>query len=258
MYKKAYIEITNICNLSCSFCAKSNLPKQYISVSKFAERLEQASKFTRYMYLHILGEPLLHPELDAILDVCDKFYVYINIVTNGTLIATNTDILNNHKCIRKVAFSLQSYLANEITIPLTNYLQPIINFINSSSAIIELRLLNQWDNSSISEYLSQSLPSGRENLFLTFSDTFNWPETKQEGNVKYCKGLIDQFAILVDGTVVPCCLDCNGIISLGNIDTQPLSTILSNSRAESIRQGFYTHKPSELLCRSCSYAERFG
>lgn len=235
-------------------------PQEFISIENFTHRLSQAVKYTKYIYLHILGEPLLHPELDLLLEICDSFNVYVNIVTNGILINNTADILNKHKCIRKVAFSLQSYLANEIKLSVLQYLKPIVDYADSTKAIIEFRFLSQYNNEELYNYISQAfMNKNKENLFITFADEFNWPSLeKQKNQVKYCKGLIDQFGILVDGTVVPCCLDCDGIINLGSITKQPLSEILSNPRAEAIRKGFFCHKPSEPLCLSCSYAVRFG
>ena len=73
-----------------------------------------------------------------------------------------------------------------------------------------------------------------------------------------CYGLRDQVGVLSDGTVVPCCLDHNGDIRLGNIYEQPIEEILNSPRAKAMVEGFSCRKAAEELCRKCGYARRFG
>ena len=69
--------------------------------------------------------------------------------------------------------------------------------------------------------------------------------------------LRDQLAVLCDGTVVPCCLDGEGELALGNLFRQELEDILRGERAAAIHAGFDARRPAEELCRRCGYAERF-
>ena len=84
-YKKAYLEITNVCNLSCSFCPKTKRPPRFVSVEEFSRLLCQVQPFTDYVYLHLMGEPLLHPELGELLSLCDSHHLKVSLTTNGTL-----------------------------------------------------------------------------------------------------------------------------------------------------------------------------
>ena len=68
---------------------------------------------------------------------------------------------------------------------------------------------------------------------------------------------MDQIASLADGTVVPCCLDSEGEIALGNLFETDMETILSSPRARAMREGLTAGKMIEPLCQKCTYARRF-
>ena len=99
----------------------------------------------------------------------------------------------------------------------------------------------------------------RNKLHLEYGERFEWPDMEKEdrGEDVYCYGLKDHFAILCDGSVVPCCLDREGEITLGNIFQEDVATILASPRAKAMRQGFSCRKATEELCRKCGYARRF-
>ena len=99
----------------------------------------------------------------------------------------------------------------------------------------------------------------REKLFLEWGDRFEWPDSEAEdyGCQMTCYGMRDHFGILCDGTVVPCCLDSDGVIRLGNIFEENLGEILNSPRAKAIKEGFEQRRAAEALCRRCGYARRF-
>ena len=99
----------------------------------------------------------------------------------------------------------------------------------------------------------------RDKLFLEWGDRFAWPDLNvpDNGPQVSCYGLRDHFGILCDGTVVPCCLDSEGAIPLGNVFREELSDILASPRAEAMAEGFRCRKATEDLCRRCGYAQRF-
>lgn len=68
-----------------------------------------------------------------------------------------------------------------------------------------------------------------------------------------CYGLIDHIGILVDGTIIPCCLDSKGIINLGNIYNDNLKEILKKDRVNNIIKGFKGNKKLEELCKHCKF-----
>ena len=125
-------------------------------------------------------------------------------------------------------------------------------------------------NAVITDYLKNYIPGDwtenskglriREKMFLEWGDRFQWPDKNSDvyGEDVFCFGLRDHFGILCDGTVVPCCLDSDGVINLGNIFTQNLSDILQSERAKNMKYGFDCRKATEDLCRRCGYAQRFN
>lgn len=273
-FKKIYIEITNICNLNCSFCSKDNRIKESISLTKMEEVLNKINDYTDYVYLHVKGEPLLHPKLKEILDLCEKYHKKVNITTNATLVKEKESILN-HPAIRQINLSVHSenkkenYLeeifevvdklkdknvvyrfwtmeANNMSKESTDSVEKIINYYQLSPEIV--KKLKKDTNIKINSH-----------TYVNKANQFIWPDINNDyyKETGYCYALKDQLAILVDGTVVPCCLDSNGIINLGNIYNNDLSEIIGSSRYQEMRIGFCNRKVTEELCKHCSYKERF-
>ncbi len=288
-YKKVYIEITNVCNLSCAFCLKTNRKPAFIEPSDFEYILNQVKPYTNHIYLHVKGEPLLHPQLSLLLDIAHKYLLRVHIITNGTLIEKQADMLLSKPALHKINFSLHSFEQNKTEEQNNNsYLEKILSFCHKAhiqgNTIISLRLwnlksnqaktnLNSHNNSIIQQIahaFSITLPQIENSqagngiklahkTYLNFDGEFVWPFLSDnfESTSGFCKALRDQVAILVDGTVVPCCLDGEGVISLGNIHNQAFSEIIDSNRANSIYAGFSQNKAVELLCKKCRYKERF-
>ena len=98
-----------------------------------------------------------------------------------------------------------------------------------------------------------------ENLYLEEGEKFDWPDPRQAPqDTQFCYGLRQQIAVLCDGTVVPCCLDSEGRLALGNLLSQEMDDILASPRARAIQKGFDARRPAEELCRRCGYAVRFN
>ncbi|KPU45290.1 S-adenosyl-L-methionine-dependent 2-deoxy-scyllo-inosamine dehydrogenase [Oxobacter pfennigii] len=284
-YKRIYVEVTNVCNLSCDFCPENKRSPGFISVAGFEYTLKKISPYTNTIYLHVMGEPLLHPDLGELLD---KAYIHgfrVNITTNGTLIKKSKDILINKKSLKLVNFSLHSFDSNE-TLDSNNYFEDIFDFIRASQQekriMISLRLWNAEDMEK-GEYKSHETLKRLEkefcidynlekrfmnerslrlspNVILSKASRFDWPDMESEntGDSGFCYGLRNQFGILVDGTVVPCCLDSKGSINLGNIYKTEMADIINSGRALNIYNGFSKRKVVEDLCKRCGYRKRFN
>lgn len=281
-FKKIYIEITNICNLTCSFCSKSKRKPESLSSENFKYILEKIHPFTDYIHLHVKGEPLLHPELPDLLDsACDKQFK-VHISTNGVLIHKAENMLLSKPAIRQMNFSLHSITENKKE----NYLENILQFtekaLEKTKMIISLRLWNfnkenktepnrnleiiktLEDRFCEKNKIEENLIPGtglklKERLYLNTDYEFEWPDMNNDyHNEKgFCYALRSQIAILTDGTVVPCCLDGEGVINLGNIFKQDFNEIISNNKSKAIYENFANHKAIEPLCIKCSYKERF-
>lgn len=277
LLKRAYIEITNSCNLRCSFCPGTRRAPQRMDIAAFDRVSEQLTGKVKYLYFHVMGEPLLHPELSALLRIAGEKGFRLCITTNGTLMDQVGDILLQEKALHKVSVSLHSFEGNDCPGELKSYLESVWDFAIRAAAqgvIVALRLWNlggrEEKNGEILDFLHQKTGkqaweekrtgsfSLAENLYLESAERFDWPDlSAPEAGTEYCLGLREQLAVLVDGTVVPCCLDHEGDIALGNLLTQDLDDILASPRARALYDGFSRREPSEELCRRCAYATRF-
>ena len=276
MLKKAYLEITNVCNLNCSFCHGTTRKKGFISVEDFRAAAAKLRPYTEYLYLHLMGEPLLHPELPALLAVCEALRFKVVVTTNGVLLPEKAEVLLASPVLYKVSVSLHSYEGNGGASgePLSAYLDGVCDFAESAAAkgvIVSLRLWNgggaQGLNPAILRYLNARFPDPSPHrtgltlaprLYLEYGEKFDWPDPDaRERDVRFCMGLRDQIGVLCDGTVVPCCLDADGAVPLGNLFTDDPGEILASPKARAVYDGFSQGRAVADLCRRCGYAERF-
>ena len=283
MFNKIYVEIGNICNLRCSFCPEMKRERRQMSAQEF-ERVCRAIKgYTNYIYLHVMGEPLVHPELDSILAIAEQYEFRVCITTNGTLLKKNTEMLMKHSsCIHKINVSVHSIEGNGIEDRLEKYIREVVEFSRLASANEIFTIFRLWNldskealginlqNEFIEERLHREFDGEwkkrwngymlADRIFLEFAGAFVWPteSDSKEECVGSCRGLIDQIAILADGSVVPCCLDSEGELILGNIFEDSMDSILESSRATSIKEGFLHGEMREKMCKKCSYAHRFS
>ena len=275
MLKKAYIEITNRCNLRCSFCPGTKRAPRTMTPAEFDLVLERLTGQVEYVYLHVMGEPLSHPQLAELLALTAARERKVCITTNGTLLARQTETLLAAPTLHKVSVSLHSFEGNEGG-DMADYLHGVWKFCADASekgVLCALRLWNEGGaetrNGVIEAFLHEKCPGEwpeprggsfrlRDNLYLERAKKFDWPDlSAQERGTQFCYGLRDQLGVLADGTAVPCCLDHEGDIALGNLFTQPLAEILQSERACALREGFSRRCPSEELCRRCGFAARF-
>lgn len=286
-FKKAYIEITNVCNLSCSFCAKTHRTPQFMSAENFEKIVKQVSPLTDYLYFHLMGEPLLHDNLEELLGIANAYNKKVIITTNGTLISQKSEILLNSKAVYKVVISLHSFEANDFESAISDYLRNVIDFSKRASEntkiITALRLwnldsgdlkgenlLNEQIFSTLQKEFNLAEKITAESfkerdlklcdrVFLQTANRFEWPDMQKKivGEKAFCYGLRDHFGVQVDGTVVPCCLDHDGDIPLGNCLEKPLDEILNSSRAMAIYNGFSEKNAVEELCKRCKFVTKF-
>lgn len=286
-FKKVYIEITNICNLDCNFCPKTKRTPKLLNEAEFSRIVKEIKPYTDYVYFHLMGEPFLNEHLGRFLEICHENSLKVNITTNGTLIHKVKELLLQSPALRQVNFSLSSFEANDNIGELEEYLNEIGDFILKASEetqiISSLRLWN-LDSETLKASNSKNLYilsvlekllnldfslreklqttnqiKLKEKIYLNMAEKFEWPDLGKELVSKevFCYGLRDQIGILVDGTVVPCCLDSEGTIALGNIYETKLNDILESVRAKKIYDGFSNRCAVEELCKRCPYAKRY-
>jgi len=280
--KKVYLEITNVCNLSCDFCPGTRRNKGFISPDDFRILAQKLRPHTQYLYLHLMGEPLLHPELPELLNIAQELDFKVMITTNGTLLSRQVELLANSCSVHKISVSLHSFEGNEShDTDLSHYLDDCIESAKKLSAAGKLYAMRLWNldgettkganssNADILQKLEAHFPRPwKENprgltlapkVYLEWGEKFEWPDLSAEdgGSGVFCYGLRDQIGVLWDGTVVPCCLDHEGDIPLGNLHEQTLDDILNSPRARAMYEGFSCRRATEELCRKCGYAKRF-
>lgn len=274
MYNKVYIEITNICNMNCSFCHGHSRAPRRMSKEEFEFILGKLTQYTKYIYYHLMGEPLTHPLLPDFIKLAGEYGYKSIITTNGTLLNKRKDELLSAG-VHKVNISLHSFEDGDDN-SYISYVSSLADFAKAAAdtgTIVVFRLWNKGYDGGKNEIalnlLSQNITGDwaentrgirvRDKIFVEFGERFEWPDSNAEikGNKFFCYGLKDQFGILADGTVVPCCLDSDGVINLGNIFSEDINSILSSERATAIAEGFKQGKAAETLCQKCGYAQRF-
>lgn len=261
MYKKVYLEVTNNCNLNCSFCIKNNREKKFIDMEEYKTILDKLKPYTKYLYFHVSGEPLLHPQINELINYASNDF-FINITTNGYLIKRIKDNLN----IRQINISLHSFNESYHKL-LKDYLNDIFEVIDNlnNNTYFSLRF---WTDNKYNEEILKiisnkynidvKLENGfkiTNNVFISINKEFIWPSLSNDyyNEIGTCYALKDHIGILVNGDVVPCCLDANGIIKLGNILTDSLDNITNSDRYKNMKNGFQNHIKCEELCKKCNF-----
>ncbi len=274
MYSKVYVEITNVCNKNCSFCHGHKRTPRKMTREEFSLILDKLQGQTKYIYYHLMGEPLTHPLLPKFVSLAGERGYKSIITTNGTLLKRRAEELLSVG-VHKYNLSLHSF-EDGSTEDHARYVAQLADFAKRAAengSIVVFRLWNKGfdggKNDDALTMLREFIPGDwlenargvkiRDKIFLEWGERFEWPDCEAEikGHKFSCYGLKDQFGILTDGTVVPCCLDSDGVIHLGNIFCEDIDSILHSERALAMVEGFKRGRASEELCQRCGYARRF-
>jgi radical SAM protein with 4Fe4S-binding SPASM domain len=286
-FLRTYIEISNICNLQCTFCPEVDREKKILSPENFRRILKQVLPHTEQICLHLMGEPLSHPEFRKILTICDEEGAVVQLTTNGTLLAQyGFDTFFKSTSLRQINFSLHSFKDNFPGKDLRPYLYDILTFSKEALAAkpelyINYRLWNlptvtetNEENREIINHVCEffQVPvnesvdtrfrkskniTGR--VYFHFDTRFKWPHygDADQGEKGFCHALSQQIGIHADGTVVPCCLDKEAGIPLGNVIEESFEKVLMSPRLLRMREGLQKKILTEELCRKCTYIRRF-
>jgi radical SAM protein with 4Fe4S-binding SPASM domain len=285
-FYRIYIELTNVCGLSCSFCPTKELPSKEMDLDFFESIIRQASVYTKEIACHVVGDPLTQSNLSDYLDIIHKYRLKALLTTSGYFLKKHSYETLFHPCVKQINISLNSFNKNDTSLTFEQYIKPVLNlcrakldrqkelFINlrvwNLDEIMSERDFNETLFSKLSNEFNVTLnldtiyrdkPKSirlENKILVHFDNYFEWPSLK---NKNYgdgtCQGIQSHIAILASGKVVPCCLDCDGIIELGDLHEESLEKILSNRRTVNMLEGFKEGKAIEELCQKCSYKERF-
>ena len=275
-FHKIYLEISNICNLRCSFCPGTKRKAGALTEEAFSALLPKLRPWSDFLYFHLMGEPLCHPKLERFLTLSGEAGFRVILTTNGTLLKKQQDVLRHSPALHKINISLHAFEANDLAMPFETYLHDCFSFGKAMEGqkLVVYRLWNHGGadakNAEILSAMETFFPKPwteerrgiriGQRVYLEYGDKFDWPDLSAPdgGEQVFCYGLRDQIGVLWDGTVVPCCLDHEGDLALGNLFTEDLTQILESPRAKAIYEGFRNKKATEELCRKCGYARRFG
>ena len=285
-FKRVYIEISNICNLQCSFCPVVDRDKEIMPCELFDRVLSQVAPLTEQVCLHLMGEPLAHPEFESIVKICEKHQVRVNLTTNGILLNRYRDLLSSSECFFQINFSIHSFKDNFKDKSITPYLNDILNFSKLAherkpELYINYRLWNilettkQNDSNAdifdaIADYFNVTINSDIDvgsikskriwnRVYLHFDSRFEWPHPlmPKQSEMGFCHALSSHIGIHADATVVACCLDKEARLAIGGLSFEPLESILQSPRALNMKNGFAANKLAEDLCQRCTYIKRF-
>ncbi len=286
-FYRIYIELTNVCGLSCSFCPTKELPSQQMDLDFFESVIIQAKAYTKEIACHVVGDPLTQSNLSEYLDIIHKYGLKAILTTSGYFLKKHSYDTLFHPCVKQINISLNSFNKNDTSLTFEQYITPVLDLCKSKlereeKLFINLRVWNLDEmmserdfNETLFSKLSNefSVTLDLDNIYnekpksirldnkilVHFDNYFEWPSlnNKNYGDGT-CQGLQSHIAILASGKVVPCCLDCDGVIELGDLHEESLDHILSNRRATNMIEGFKEGKAVEELCQKCSYKERFN
>lgn len=282
MLSKIYLEITNVCNLSCPFCHGTARKPAFMRYEDFLTLLEKIKGQAEYLYFHVLGEPLLHEDLPRMLQKAHEYGFTVMLTTNGTLLSRCGNALLETDAPKKISVSLQALESGGIP-DRDAYLKDVAAFARKCGEKGVICVLRLWNGGSEGEKQNETLlqklhalfpdewiknrsgykliaaPRGQNEVYLETAPRFVWPDINASftAHVTRCRALTDQIGILCDGTVVPCCMDADGAVPLGNLFDEDFEKILFGPRADALRRSFEKGAPCEALCATCGYAERF-
>lgn len=260
-----------MCNLNCVFCPKTTRAKHTMTMEQFDILTTRLMGEVKFLYFHLMGEPFLHPLLPQfVLMAREKGFVPV-ITTNGTLMTQRSDMLE--ALPHKLQISLHSHEGNGKA-NLGQYIDEVMVFAKEAArrgCVVVLRLWNEGGHNLMNETILKLMAEHQprpwverhdgwkltDNLFLENDNMFEWPDLQHSPHAVeevFCYALRNQIGVLVDGTVVPCCLDHDGDMGLGNLYGQSLDSIMASPRAQALYHGFTHHTAVEPLCRRCGYS----
>ncbi|MEA1879484.1 MAG: radical SAM/SPASM domain-containing protein [Campylobacterota bacterium] len=286
-FYRIYIEITNVCGLSCTFCPTKELPNKEMSLAFFESTIKQAKVYTKEIACHVVGDPLTQSNLHEYLNIIAKHGLKAMLTTSGYFLKKHSYDTLFHPCVKQINISLNSYNKNDTSFTFEQYIQPVLDlcqeklkrqvelFINlrvwnldelmserTFNEILFKKLSKTFNTALVLEDVYISRPKSirlASKILVHFDDYFEWPSlsNKVYGDGT-CQGLQSHIAILASGKVVPCCLDCDGVIELGDLHVKSLDDIVRSPRATAMLNGFRVSKSVEELCQKCSYKNRFN
>ena len=148
MITRCYLEITNVCNLNCVFCPKTERAKHTLTLDEFDVLTSRLEGEVKFLYFHLMGEPFLHPLLPQFVLMARRNGFVPVITTNGTLLSRRPDLLD--ALPHKIQISLHSHEGNAKE-NLAGYVDEVMAFSQEAArrgCVVVLRLWNEGGHNS--------------------------------------------------------------------------------------------------------------
>lgn len=275
----AGIEVTNRCNLNCVICSRrySSRPQGLMDMTLFAKIINEIKHSSRFTWLHLLGEPLLHPHIAEMIKLCKENGMKVGISTNATL-------LNEQRAKKILESGLDSCILAFDGVNKETYEQVrtggvyetveknILNFLKLKKELkkekpwtviqtVEINLTEseigafkkKWKDSDVNEILvrkySTSAGQIEDKDFVAKPQHQYIP--KQKLSRPPCFLLWNSAVIFWNGDVSVCCHDCvNGKLVFGNLKDDDLKTIWNSPKIEFLRE-CHLSGDFPLICKDC-------
>ncbi len=229
----------------------------------FEKVCKEVASLTPIITLHVLGDPCKLKNLNHYLSAARRFSLKVDLVTSGVYWHDFETLLQD--VIYQISISLDAGLDNHNKLNQHRYIQKILEFCRykfekNSEVFLNLRIqdgtlekhqnlikpfLESFECVSLEGLKSQGRARLFKKSFLNIQKTFKWPNLNapnplnQKSKIPYCYGLIKQIAILSNGVVVPCCMDTQAHISLGDLNHTPLKDILKSQKSYGYQNPFF-------------------
>jgi MoaA/NifB/PqqE/SkfB family radical SAM enzyme len=273
-----WIDITRLCNLRCIMCPQSRglRPRPAkMPLDRFQQILDDICENRPLIKLYLSGEPLLHEGLFDMIEYAHGKNCQTAIHTNATLF---TEALSER--ILSSSLTFLSFSFDGCTAEVYERLRPPAKFEQVGANI--RRFLDLRRRSGRGPYANVEIIRMRdtEDFLKSFAeewkacgveevsvvDYMTWLGTvpdRRDGKAAIfsgytpCAAPFQHGCILSDGTVVPCCLDVDGRMPLGNVTEQPFREIWVGNAYRQLRLQMLTGGlGTGSICDACCNTRR--
>jgi MoaA/NifB/PqqE/SkfB family radical SAM enzyme len=275
-----WADVTSECNLKCIMCPQSRglKPRQAkMPVEMFRSIIDDVRENHPLIKLYLSGEPLLHEGLFEMIE-------YAGAGGCRTMIHTNATALTKEMSERILASALTflCFSFDGCTPEIYERLRPPASFAQVSSNIrqyldlrrqcgggphtaIEIIRMRETEG-LLTDFVQEWMAAGADDVHIV--DCLTWHGLVDDRRIgcrpdaagyKPCAAPFQHGCILSDGTVVPCCLDVNGRMPLGNVAATRFRDIWAGNSYRRLRLEMLTGAfPPDSICAHCDNILREG
>lgn len=268
------IETTSACNLKCVMCPRKSMTRkaEHMSLDLFCKIIDQSAGRSEIAILHLMGDPLLNPEIYKMIAYCRKFGLRTVISTNGMALTkkacseiyeSGLDIIllsfdgGSKEIFEKVRVganfeqvvkSYRNFL--EMQKDYTQKIRPVIQMIKFKTTKEETEAFYKlWNGFKADVIIKPFTRWQGDNEIINKLMSFN-PSTLENS---LCDRAWQWLTVISDGTVIPCCRDYDATVRLGNLKEQSVEELWNSSAFTSFRKMHAAGRSKANICRKCDY-----